>query len=257
MSLIFNVLRRREIRSPFQLSDEQRSQYREDGYAVLESVIPATVLTKLEQSCRKVVTNVDTRDSTAVEGEEPIESRAGYFEPVHPNQDASVAEFSSCPLCAGVVRGTLGPTAYLFLAQYTVKAPGTDLTFEWHQDAAYLPHSSSHTINIWCALDDMTEENGTLYFMPNSQVGVDTEQPGADSGDIAAKLEDQVGTPFLAPAGSIVVFSSSVFHRSGPNTTSQMRRALTLEFSEEPLLDHETQQPLMWAVPVLRSGATV
>lgn len=239
------------------MSDDQRTGYREDGYAVLDSVIPEATLTKLDQSCRKVIARTDARDNSAPETDDDLDARQAYFEPAHPDQYESIAEFSSGPLCAAILRGTLGPTAYLMLAQYTIKTAASDLAFEWHQDAAYLPESSAGTVNLWCALDDMTEENGTLYIMPNSKIGLEEDQPGPENGRIAEALADEVGTPFVAPAGSIVIFASNVFHRSGPNTTRKMRRALTLEFSEHPLLDQQTMQPLMWAIPVLRSGATV
>jgi ectoine hydroxylase-related dioxygenase (phytanoyl-CoA dioxygenase family) len=44
----------------------------------------------------------------------------------------------------------------------------------------------------------------------------------------------------LAPAGSIVAFSSVTMHRTGANTTDQPRRALVCQYTAEPLLRPDT-----------------
>ena len=42
-----------------------------------------------------------------------------------------------------------------------------------------------------------------------------------------------------APAGSIACFSSTLFHRSGPNTTDRIRRVYVAQYAAEPILDEE------------------
>jgi ectoine hydroxylase-related dioxygenase (phytanoyl-CoA dioxygenase family) len=41
------------------------------------------------------------------------------------------------------------------------------------------------------------------------------------------------GIPMTAPAGSMVVFSSVVIHRSGPNRTDRNRRVYLAQYSKE------------------------
>jgi ectoine hydroxylase-related dioxygenase (phytanoyl-CoA dioxygenase family) len=60
--------------------------------------------------------------------------------------------------------------------------------------------------------------------------------------------------PAIVDAGSIVCFSSTVFHRSGPNTTDRLRRVYVAQYSPEPILNDDGDGPRHQAVPVLRAG---
>ena len=65
------------------------------------------------------------------------------------------------------------------------------------------------------------------------------------------------------PAGSLVVFSSLVFHRSGFNTTDRMRRAYVTQYSPEPIYKPGTVgpdgvgEPMHLAVPFLENGRVI
>ncbi|MCY3798103.1 MAG: phytanoyl-CoA dioxygenase family protein, partial [Chloroflexi bacterium] len=59
------------------------------------------------------------------------------------------------------------------------------------------------------------------------------------------------------PAGSIVVFSSRTFHRSGPNLTDQYRRCYLAQYSAEPIMNRDGTALWGRAEPVLRSGKRV
>jgi len=65
---------------------------------------------------------------------------------------------------------------------------------------------------------------------------------------------DDPGVPAIVDAGSIVCFSSTVFHRSGPNTTDRLRRVYVAQYSPEPILDDDGDAPRHQAVPLLRPG---
>ena len=53
------------------------------------------------------------------------------------------------------------------------------------------------------------------------------------SSDRIGYFGDSPGVPATCKAGSIVVFSSTTFHRSGANKTDKMRRAWAIQFSPE------------------------
>lgn len=61
---------------------------------------------------------------------------------------------------------------------------------------------------------------------------------------------DDPGDPLILPAGSIACFSSTVFHRSGPNTTGRSRRAFVAQYSAQPILDADGSSPRHLAVPL-------
>lgn len=60
---------------------------------------------------------------------------------------------------------------YLFNEHYVVKPPNSELAFRWHRDgeeqlqAIMLPDDMKPIyFSIWCALDHVSEENGTIAF---------------------------------------------------------------------------------------------
>ena len=71
-------------------------------------------------------------------------------------------------------------------------------------------------------LDDFTEANGATYMLTGSHTA--PARPADD--EFFARAERAV-----APAGSIVMFDSNLWHAAGANSTGESRRALTLAFT--------------------------
>jgi ectoine hydroxylase-related dioxygenase (phytanoyl-CoA dioxygenase family) len=65
---------------------------------------------------------------------------------------------------------------------------------------------------------------------------------------------DDVGIPAVGLAGSILGFSSTVFHRNGANTTPALRRAYVVQYSPEPILSEDGSGARVQSVPLLRDG---
>ncbi len=65
------------------------------------------------------------------------------------------------------------------------------------------------------------------------------------------------GIPVIVPAGSIVAFSSRMFHRSGANTTDRMRRSYLAQYSTEPIMNKENSKVWAQAVPFVQQGEVV
>ena len=106
----------------------------------------------------------------------------------------------------------------------------------------------------------MTEENGTAYVLPFSRVGIRTlveHVRDPETGDKIGYFGEQPGVPAIVPAGSLVVFSSVTFHRSGANTTDRMRRAYVTQYSAEPIRRPGEESPMHLAVPFLEEGRVV
>jgi len=82
-------------------------------------------------------------------------------------------------------------------------------------------------------LDDFTEENGATYVLSGSHRT--PPQPADDE-----FFRGAVRT--VAPAGSIVVFNSNLWHAAGPNQSAGPRRALTLAFTR-PFMKQQMDYP--------------
>ena len=161
---------------------------------------------------------------------------------------------------AEICRATVGKDAYLFYDQYVAKAAEVGRPFAWHQDSGYLEFRHTPYVTVWAAVDDMTEENGTVSLLPYSEVGIRTPVEhirNEESGDKVGYFGSAKGCQAIVPAGTVVVFSSLVFHCSSPNRTNSMRRAYVTQYSPEVIMDPATQMPKHLAVPFLENGMII
>ncbi|RYG55846.1 phytanoyl-CoA dioxygenase family protein, partial [bacterium] len=102
--------------------------------------------------------------------------------------------------------------------------------------------------------------NGTVSLLPYDRAGTrDWVRHTRDEakGDLIGYHGDDPGLPIIAPTGSIAVFSSTVFHRSGANHTDSMRRIYLPQYSAEPILRPKDGQVFNLAVPFVRDGEQV
>lgn len=105
----------------------------------------------------------------------------------------------------------------------------------WHLDNPYWSFSSRDSISIWVALDDATYQNGCMYYVPGSH-----KTARYDNAGIGEKIADlfkvypewraieTVACP--APAGSAVFHNGLTAHGAGANMTNKPRRAMTCAF---------------------------
>ena len=246
------------------VSAQQVEQFQREGYFILEAAIPEDIVDALRSECMRFV---DARDremeakGLASDGITHYKKR--YFIGGRDADSPIMTQFLFSDLMAEICRATLGETAYLFHEQYVVKAADTDSKFAWHQDSGYVGHYHRAYLSCWCALDDMSVENGTVYILPYSRDGRTSTDDIIDhtveerSNDKVGYKGDDPGIPAIVPAGSIVVFSSRTFHRSGPNTTDQYRRSYLAQYSAEPIMNRDGTELWGRAEPVLQKGARV
>ncbi len=121
-------------------------------------------------------------------------------------------------------------------------------------------HPHKPYVTVWSTLDDVSEENGTVYILPHSLRG-DSElvehtwQESAQ--DYQGYFGDHPGIPVICPAGSVAVFSSLTFHRSGANTTPNPRRIFLTQYSSEPILNKNGTGLWQLAEPFLKDGIRI
>jgi ectoine hydroxylase-related dioxygenase (phytanoyl-CoA dioxygenase family) len=243
-----------------QISEAQIQQYRQDGFFVLERVIPPAALDGLRAECDRLVAERDREmEAKGVTSMGITHYRKRYFISNQWRRSPAITEFLFSDLMAAIGRATLGDNVYLFNEQYVVKAAEVGTKFGWHQDSGYIGHYHRPYLSCWCALDDVTEENGTVYMLPYARAGMQpddlfdhTVEEGTN--DKVGYRGDDPGVPVIAPAGSIAVFSSRCFHRSGPNTSDQMRRVYLAQYSAEPIMDKAGEKYWNQAVPVVLNG---
>ncbi len=248
------------------VTDHQQRQYHKEGYMILERVIPDEMLQMLREECSYFIGYADAGLDMQGRSSLGITHRGSrYFIPNKYRLSQRLHRFIFSDLMAEVVRAALGEEAYLFHEQWVVKCAEQGMPFAWHQDSGYIKHGDPKTthkpyVTCWCTLDDVTEENGTVYVLPHSRAGtrdtIFTHQQQEKTNDLVGYTGDDPGDPVIAPAGSIVAFSSYLFHRSGANKTKNMRRIYLPQYSANPILKPDGSLQAM-GVPFLQDGQNI
>src|SRR4051812_2453324 len=165
------------IQAELVTTPEQREQYREEGYFILPGAVPEADLVRLRSECDRFVAEINAemdRAGTRVQGLNHRDSR--YFIAKRFRESDYLPRFLFGELMAEICRATLGAEAYLFWEQYVVKCAEVGMKFSWHQDSGYVGHDHRPYLSCWCALDEVTEENGTVCVRPFSRAGIRSRQ---------------------------------------------------------------------------------
>jgi ectoine hydroxylase-related dioxygenase (phytanoyl-CoA dioxygenase family) len=220
----------------------QSKRFQKEGFFVLENVLPEGDLEALRAECQRFIDERDREmDRLGVDTIDLDHRGSRYF--VHAyGKSPAVERFLRSELMRQFATTALGDRVYLFNEQYVVKAAERGMKFGWHQDSGFIPYKHRPYLTCWIPLDDVDEKNGTVYLLPFSRAGVrDVVEHVRDdeTNDLVGYFGDDPGDPVNVPAGSIACFSSTLFHRSGANTTDRMRRVYLAQYSAEPILNED------------------
>jgi ectoine hydroxylase-related dioxygenase (phytanoyl-CoA dioxygenase family) len=242
------------------VTDLHQQQFKDEGYFILKDVVPPGHLQMLRDNCQGLIDEANAEMDAKGVDRIGINARGKrYFVNNCYPKKPSMGPFVFSELMAQVCRATIGDEAYLFWNQYVVKGTDKDSSFAWHQDSGYVHLDCPMYLTCWVTLDDVTLENGTIYLLPYSQVGIRSvvkHLKDERTNDMIGYFGKDPGIPVVVPAGSIGVFSSYVFHRSGPNLTDKLRRVYLPQYSSEIIRGHDGKE---WgqSVPFLKKGENV
>jgi ectoine hydroxylase-related dioxygenase (phytanoyl-CoA dioxygenase family) len=224
--------------STMQMTDEQKRQFKEEGYFLLERAVPQAHLELLRDEAQYAIERVErAMDEQNTDALGPNYRNRRYFSANVFKDRPVLRQFLFSELMADICRATIGPEAFLFYEQYVIKCADKGMKFSWHQDSGYVGFDHTPYLTCWIPLDDVNEENGTVYLLPFSQTGIRTmvkhvRDPN-NNNDMVGYFGSHRGIPIIAPAGSIACFSSLLFHCSGSNLTSKMRRVYLAQYSPD------------------------
>lgn len=111
-----------------------------------------------------------------------------------------------------------------------MKWPGPDGTVVAHRDPTFVDEPLVRSLGIWCALDDLDEEQGTLMVVPGSHRSARHVRPHQDPANLCPSIAlDGTGAAIAVPmpAGSAIVYDHALIHGSGPNRTNRVRTVVT------------------------------
>jgi ectoine hydroxylase-related dioxygenase (phytanoyl-CoA dioxygenase family) len=140
------------------------------------------------------------------------------------------------PLVQGVVGRVLGhATNYqLHLTQVIAIGPGEPAQLvhrdQWAFDFFPFPPGYEVQCNTIWAMNDFTAENGATRVIPGSNKLADKLQ-----------FEEQDTVPAEMPAGSVVLYTGSLYHAGGANRSDRVRYGLNLTYTLGWLRQEENQ----------------
>ncbi len=129
------------------------------------------------------------------------------------------------------------PALVLFHDHLLRKLPdGEGMT--WHQDYSYLPLDRSAGLTLWIALDDVTVENGCLYYVLGSHLGGERRPAWGLTGDDDPRAalppidvaDDEPGLAAPTAAGCAIAHDTLLWHRSPASHAAAPRRTWALSF---------------------------
>lgn len=155
------------------------------------------------------------------------------------------------PSALGLLRSVLGWPMLLGNISGNITGPGGEAGV-LHADQIFVPEpwpAQPQGANAAWALDDVTAANGATCFVPGSHRLNRLPRPDEMADAVAAAV------PMEAPAGSLIVFDSRVWHRTGANTTADVRRAVAFGWYTRPI--YRTQENWFLALdPSVRQFAS-
>lgn len=222
---------------PRVLSQRQRESYFENGYVLVESVVPAALLKALQEQTEQVLDDSRARDrSDAVWDLEPDHSADNprlrrLSSPV--DHDDVYRRFVFESVLGDIAADLLGPDVKYHHSKLNFKAPRGGADIKWHQDIQFWPHTNYSPLTLGTYLYDCGMEQGPLGVVTGSHQGplYDLyDENGAWTGHLrdtdAASIDPGNIQYLCGPAGSVTVHNCRTIHGSPPNLSSRARPLL-------------------------------
>ncbi len=240
------------------LSEEQLSDYLNDGYLLLDDVLSPEDLQPLiddiaegiDRKAREACSNGKLSDSFE---NAPFDRRlARLRETMDDASEIEKAVTGKCLKTAGmfavithpsildIVESVIGPEI-LAHPQFNCQAKMPNEVrsqIPWHQDLGFLHPDAEATfmVNFWIPLVDVSVENGCLEVIPGShRAGLMPHGEVAgypNEGIRKGWVPDGVHVACPVRKGGVVVFQHKTAHRSFPNRTDRIRWSLDIRYSD-------------------------
>ncbi|MDA0839450.1 MAG: phytanoyl-CoA dioxygenase family protein [Planctomycetota bacterium] len=214
----------------FQLSEEQISQFNQDGYLMVESLFDEEETDLLLRFAKADMTKIDR-----VHAAKDTEGRESKLWLTSDAKEDLYNAFVRCPRLAGTIERLMNDEVYLYHYKMMVKEPRVGGAWEWHQDYGYWYNNGClfpDMASVMIAVDRAYKGNGCLQVIRGShrlgriEHGTFGTQVGAkpERVNLALKHLDLVYCE-MKP-GTALFFHANLLHRSDANTSDDPRWSL-------------------------------
>ena len=227
------------------LTPEQRRFFDENGYLLVDGYLDALEVGHLqdcytetvarlqrEQVLENVQSGKDSDDDFQVYQVRTAHLRHPIFRMLI--NDSRLLDMVEC---------LIGPDIRVIHYQGLYKPALTGGEVGWHQDNYYFEVAGNRTVSVWMALDDVTIENGCMWYLPGAH---HTLLPHEQLWDTSVKkgfyyaiadFEGNGAVPAQVKKGGFAIHHCLMPHRSLKNRTPQPRRGLAMHFMDAKVSD--------------------
>ena len=239
---------------PETLTQAQRQFYFDNGYLLVESIVPQDWVERLIDVTDEMVERSRSLDKSDMVFDlepghtadnprlrrltSPVEHHPTYW------------EFASRSIIVDVAADLVGPDVKFHHSKLNFKWAEGGEEVKWHQDITYWPHTNYSPLTIGVYLYDVDDDQGPLGAIAGSHKGELFNQYSEGNqwvgclSDEDAKSVDTENVEYLkGPAGSITIHNCRVIHGSKPNLSDQGRPLLLNVYSSADAFTY-TANPL-------------
>lgn len=243
--------------SDFSLSPAQVNRFWNDGYLELTGVIALDEVERMRASMAAIVERGIgheswTDDVDAGPSGKTVRERA-LIRDIH-RLSPAVNNSRYRRLAESIAHQLLGEGVFFSSSYGFYKPPRVGVSIPWHQGCGFFPMgSSAELLSFWMPFQEVTEENGCLYYIPGSHRGgmlphynynQDPSLPNLiviEPGHVEREHDQRACV--MSP-GSLVFHNSRAVHRSNPNLSPDPRLAVILDFVHPTWYDsHHIPEP--------------
>jgi non-heme Fe2+,alpha-ketoglutarate-dependent halogenase len=202
------------------LSEEQVTQFREQGYLAPLRAVPRTHADEFRRR---------------IEGlEEKLGHDAeGYFKIKAHIAAPWMVDLACHPAVLDAVEDVIGPNVLLLGSSLFAKQANDPRFVSWHQDSAYFGLTPQEEVTAWIAFTESNEGNGCVKVMPRTHKGgilAHEERIAADNmlarGQTIAGIDESKAVNLVLEPGEFSLHHEMTAHASDPNTSGKRRIGL-------------------------------
>ena len=124
------------------------------------------------------------------------------------------------------------------------KSPLTNKETPFHQDEAYwIDMNDKRAVSCWVALDDVSKDNGCMWFVPKShKFALRPHSQIENGGALKCEATEDEATAIEMNAGSCTFHHGRTIHYARGNKTNTRRRAIIINFRPKEMIEFERAQ---------------
>lgn len=241
------------------ISDKQVAQFHELGYFVTEPMWDDATLSEMSREFDRLHAEaIVAAEKSGDENSIRLAKLRPFIGQAHTRSDA-LKRFIASAIYVEACAKFIGPDADLYYNQAVIKPPEEGMSFAWHQDSGYAQTTPLEYITCWTAISRTFIDNGCIWVLPRShKLGLIQHRRDEKSNALVPVKYDESGAiPVEMKPGQVAIFSSLTLHKSGPNTSKEVRRGYVPQYHVPNVHRVDTGKPWGDLLPVLRGGKAV